>query len=185
MVGDPKLIAAALAAALCIAGCGGGESTASTDGEDVLYPWLKGPSREFLVRKGDNVVQTYGREASGAERAQADRVIQGWMRARAATDFKQDCRSFSRRYRKVIVNDARNVTDGKVERCPGALVFFGELASGNYVNTLTGPIDSLRVAEDLAYAQYHGRGGKDWIVPMDLEGGKWKVSIAAPIGRHE
>jgi hypothetical protein len=67
-------------------GCGGGASSTLTEEKDDqrLYPWLKGPTREFLIRDGDNAVQTYGREATKAERDQASRLIAAWMRARAA-----------------------------------------------------------------------------------------------------
>ena len=180
-----KLATLSVAAVLALAGCGDGSETSAAKDEKVLYPWLKGPSREFLIRNGDNVVQTYGREAKPAEKSQANRRIHTWMRARAATDWVEDCRQMSRAYRKILTSDAYAVSKKKVKTCPGALNFFGEQASGDYANTLTGPIDSLRVAEDLAYAQYHGRGGRDWVVPMDLENGKWWVAIAAPIGRNE
>lgn len=176
----------ALVAVVVLLGCGDGDSTSAAEVKDPLYPWLKGPTREFLVRDGDNAVQTFGREASNVEREQASRTIAAWMRARAATNWKKDCSYFSRRYVKALVwEDAYHVSNEKVKSCPQALVFFGEAASGDYKNTLTGPIDSLRVGEGHAYAQYHGRGGKDWIVPMDREDGEWLVANSTPIGRNE
>jgi len=36
---------------------------------------------------------------------------------------------------------------------------------------MTGPIDSLRIGEGRGHAQYHGRGGRDWIVPVISEDG--------------
>jgi hypothetical protein len=167
-------------------GCGGGSdsTTGSDDEASRPYPWVKGPSREFLVPKGDNVVQTYGREATKAEREQASRVITAWMRARAAKDWVNDCRQMSASYRRTLVQeDAFHVSNGKVTNCPEALAYFGPEASGDGKNTLTGPIDSLRIEAGFGYAQYHGSDGRDWIVPMNKEKGKWKVSIAAPIDR--
>lgn len=168
-------------------GCGGGEATGGAETfakQERLYPWLKGPTRQFLVRGGDNSVQTFGREATKAEREQASEVIQAWMKARAAQDWAKDCSYFSRQYTRLLVaEDAAKVSNGKVKNCPQALAYFGHEASGSYKNNLSGPIDSLRVSEGLGYAQYHGNDGHDWVISMNRENGKWLVAIAAPIGR--
>jgi hypothetical protein len=180
---------AALAAIALVAigsGCGGGSaSTDVTATSDPLASYPEGPTREFIVPGGDNVVQTFGREATPSEREQASRVIEGWMRARAAQAWKKDCGYWSKRARKGITEDAHNVTDGRVKNCPQALAYFGPDASGDYKNNLTGPIDSLRVGEGHGYAQYHGSDGRDWIVPVDREGGKWLVATATPIERNK
>lgn len=176
--------------ACCVAltaGCGGDEATGEPEPEakrERLYPWLKGPTREFLIRGGDNVVQTYGREATKAERGQASKTIQAWMKARAAQDWATDCSYFSRAFiHGLVATDAVSVSEGKVKTCPQALAFFGHQASGSYKNNLTGPIDSLRVNEDLGYAQYHGNDGHDWIITLERERGKWWVAVASPVGR--
>jgi hypothetical protein len=171
-----------LAAMVLLAGCGGGGSSETTT--ERIYPWLKGPSREFLIASGDNAVQTYGREATKAEREQASRVIAAYMRARAAKDFETECRYFSRNYIESLVKqDATIVTHGRVTTCPAALDYFGPAASSDFKNTLDGPIDSLRIREGHGWAQYHGNDGRDWVVPVDKEDGKWLVGIAAPIDR--
>ncbi|HET9154119.1 MAG TPA: hypothetical protein VFN85_08385 [Solirubrobacterales bacterium] len=168
-------------------GCGGGEATGETEAaakQERLYPWLKGPSREFLIRGGDNAVQTYGREATKAEREQASQVIHAWMKARAAQNWKKDCSYFTRTYiRALVAEDASRVTHGRVKTCPQALAYFGHQASGSYKNNLTGPIDSLRVGERHGYAQYHGNDGHDWVITVEREDGKWWVANASPIGR--
>lgn len=171
---------------LLASGCGSGDSStvADTAAAPRLYPWLKGPSREFLIRNGDNVVQTFGREATKAEREQASEVIQAWMKARAAQNWAKDCSYFSRKYvHNLITTDAVVVSHGKVKNCAQGLAYFGHQASGSYKNNLTGPIDSLRVGEGHGYAQYHGNDGHDWIIAVDREDGKWLVGIASPIGR--
>jgi len=185
--------ACALALLVFVLGGCGGDSSGSTDAaktESRPYPWLKGPSREFLVSTGDNVVQTFGREGTKAEREQASETIEAWMRARAVQDWKKDCSYFSKSYNTNITDDAHGVTGGKVKNCPQALAYFKHAASGDYVNNLAGPIDSLRVGlykEQLnqGYAQYHGNDGMDWIVPMNRDNGRWKVSIASPIERNK
>jgi hypothetical protein len=90
-----------------------------------------------------------------------------------------------------VATDAHQVTDGRVKTCPQALEYFGHQASGSYKNNLTGPVDSLRVGKGdgvagqvyLGFAQYHGNDDKDWIIPLELEGGQWKIAKAAPIDR--
>jgi hypothetical protein len=176
-----------LAAMVVLAlGCGGGDSStvAETTGKPQLYPWLKGPSREFLVRGGDNAVQTFGREARRSERDQVSATIASWMKARAVQDWARDCSYLSRGYvHALIATDAVPESGGKVKNCAQGLAFFGHEASGSYKNNLTGPIDSLRVGEGHGYAQYHGNDGHDWVIPVDREDGRWWIGIASPLGR--
>jgi len=168
-----------------LAGCGGDSGTAAdTVSQPHLYPWLKGPSREFLIRGGDNIVQTFGREATKSEREKVSDMIQGWMRARAAQDWAKDCTYFSPAFiHQLVDTDATQVSGGKVKNCPQALAFFGHEASGSYKNNLTGPIDSLRVGEGHGYAQYHGNDGHDWIITVTREHGRWWIASATPLGR--
>lgn len=188
MGGIVKLGAASVLslAVIAVAGCGGsGDSTDVSSTQAAFYPWIKGPTRQFLVRGGDNIVQTFGREATAAERKQASTVIAAWMRARAAQDWPKDCSYLSKGYRKTITEDAHGVSNGKVETCPQALAYFGHRASGDYVDNLSGPIDSLRIGEGHGYAQYHGNDGKDWIIAVDRDSGRWKVAVATPLDRNK
>jgi hypothetical protein len=170
-----------------VVGCGGGEAPGepqTTAKQERLYPWLKGPSREFLIRNGDNAVPTFGQEATKAEREEASRLIAAWMRARAAQNWKKDCSYFSRHYlHTLIAADAVKVSQGKVKNCAQGLAYFGHEASGSYKNNLTGPIDSLRVRENQGFAQYHGNDGHDWVIPLEREGGRWLIANSTPIGR--
>jgi hypothetical protein len=166
-------------------GCGGGSDEGTQTTSERLYPLVEGPARGFLVRDGDNAVPTFGHEATNAEREQASRVIEAWMRARAATDWKKDCSYFSRLYiRTLVAEDATKITNGRVKTCPQALAYFGEAASGDYKNMMQGPIDSLRIGRGHGYALYHGRDGHDWSLPVDRENGRWLVSQASPIERE-
>jgi hypothetical protein len=176
-------------------GCGAGTSTstdvAETVGEEREYPWVTGAAREFLVPGGDNLIQTFGEEASLAERKEASKVVRAWMDARVAEDWVTDCRLLSRKYKKTLVwGDAYLVSEGKVKTCPQALAYFGDEASGTSGRTLKGLIDSLRIkgTEDTeseweAWAQWHGPKGIDWVLPLEQEAGTWKVAVAAPIYR--
>jgi hypothetical protein len=165
-------------------GCGGGGDSGST-ASDPFAGYPKGPTREFIVPGGDNAVPEYGHEATTAERKQASAVIQKWMQARAAKNFVEECRYFARdAIKSLVAEDAEVVSGGKVKTCPQALVYFGSKASGDFKNTLTGPIDSLRVSGDHGFAQYHGKGGIDWELGVAREGGKWWVAGTAPINQE-
>jgi hypothetical protein len=181
------LLVALVLLAAALAGCGSTAETSSTGETSTagrIYPNVTGPTREFLIRDGDNVVQFFGREAPPAERAAASKAIHAWMRARARSAWAKDCSYFHREYVEELTKDAHSVSGGKVKNCPQALDFFGSQASGNLVNTLKGkPIVSLRMREGRGYAQYHGNDGHDWIVPVKKENEVWKVTIATPIGR--
>lgn len=185
---------AAIVFALGAIGCGGESSTGAgleeTASEERPYPHIKGAAREFLIIGGDNLIQAFGNEATAAERENASRVIHAWMRARVAEDWATDCKYLAGEYRENLVWDANGVTEGKVKTCAGALKFFGDEASGTSGNTLTGPIDSLRVTktrvgdtEKEAFAQWHGPNGIDWVVPLRREDGVWGVASASPIDR--
>ncbi len=177
------LAGAALSAlGIAIPGCGENSGVIKSE-TDPLGKYPPGPTREFINPGGDNVAQVFGREASMAERKEVSSVIHSWMRARVARDWSRDCSYLSRSFIKEIVKDAQRTSRGKATTCPAALAFFGTAASGRLVNTLSGPIDSLRVGEGMGYAQYHGREGQDWIIPMAREEGRWWVDIAAPINR--
>ena len=167
-----------------LGGCGGGSSSGETETKPArLYPRVHGPSREFLLADGDNAVQFFGKEATPEEREAASGVIHAWMRARVAEDWKADCRYLSVSYTKTLVEDANSASGGKATNCVQTLAFFGDEASGTSGNTLTGPIDSLRVRGNRAFAQWHGPSQIDWVLPMRIEDGVWKVESASPVER--
>jgi hypothetical protein len=182
MKGVGRLTVIALLVFAC--GCGGGESTGpvdTTNGKSARTTDLSREGRNFRAPNGGNTQAIFGHEASGAERARASRVIEGWLRARAITDWAADCSYLSRRYRHTLVaEDATGVSNGEVQNCPQALAFFGIAASGDYKNTLSGAIDGFRVASGLGIGLYHGNDGNNWAVTMEKEAGKWWVAVAQP-----
>lgn len=177
-------------ALLGFAGCGSGSSdgsgsTAAAAKQERIYPNVHGPTREFLIRDGDNIVQMFGYEATPAQRQAVTKLLRAWMRARAASAWAKDCSYFHRTYIHELVKDAHGVSEGKVDNCAQALAYFGHQASGNLKNTFEGErVVSLRLEGPRGYAQYHGNDGRhDWIVPVRMEGAQWKVANATPLGR--
>jgi len=183
-----------LALVVALVGCGGDSSTGAglegTTQDERPFPNIEGAAREFLMPGGDNLVQTFGEEAPAAEREKASKAIHAWMKARVAEKWATDCAYLAVEYQQELVLDALAVTNERVTNCPDALAFFGDAASGTSGNTLTGPIDSLRIrdtktgnTEKEAYAQWHGPKGIDWVLPLRKELGAWKVYSASPLER--
>lgn len=179
-----RALLAIAAAAAVLTGCGGDSATGEAGGtaKDSPAGYPRGPTRQFIAPGGDNAVPLYGHEASGNNRRQASAVLERWMRARQAKDFDKECRYFSRTFiKRFVAGDAKQVSRGRVQSCPQALAYFGAKASGDFKDTLGGGIASLRVSGDEGFAQYHGNDGIDYEIPMHREGGRWLVSMAAPI----
>lgn len=189
-MGKRSWLALGLIVAIAAGGCGGGSADPSK--EDTvdwsIYP--PGPTRQFIIPGGDNAVQIFGDEGTAAERKAASRVINAWLHARKAKNWAKDCSYFTSYYAKTLTADAHDVSDGKVNNCAEALAYFGKYASGAGHDTLDGVVDSLRVdtnaaGHTAAYAQWHGTDGNDYVVPMDKEGGTWKISHSRPFNRLE
>jgi len=167
-------------------GCAGSDSTAADRTTNRQEPTqTSGPSREFVIPGGDNTIQYFGREGTPAEREEASKVVVAWDKARADRNWPTDCQLLSQSYIDTVVTDAKATSKGKATNCVQSLTFFGAIASGRSTPTTTGPIDSLRVSQGTGYAQYHGRKGVDWIVPLEKEDGGWKVAVTAPVNRRQ
>jgi hypothetical protein len=168
-----------------IAGCGGGSATSASEEKTVdwsQYP--PGPTRQFIIPGGDNIVQTFGREATPAERAKVSKEVQAWLRARAAGDWAKDCRYLATASVKYAESSASYMAQHKVSSCDKALAVMavkGQKVSRKY--NMAGGVASLRLGEGHGYAQYHGNDGKDWIVPVTREDGEWKIATFDPLDR--
>lgn len=182
----------AVLATVSVDGCGSSPSKveqsppspSSTTTEKFVYP--KGPTRQFYIPGGDNAVQTFGREATSVERRQATTVISGWMRARAAKDWAKVCPFLSRVYLNEVIETGKWGTNGKAKGCPEGLAFIKSQTPGSYADNFgSGPVVSLRIEEGHGFAQYHGTDGKDWVVPVERDGGRWKVANFGPIDRNK
>jgi len=154
--------------ALTVAGCGGGGSGSSPS------PSAEGePSAQFLKQKSKNTIAKFGEEASAEEREEAGAVLTENLKARQAADFGTQCATLSKQ-------GIAEIPGAKGQQnCPQALKKFAEPLSATKEvrkNTLSGPITAMRVKGSKGYALYHGNDGKDYAMPMEEEGGNWKVS---------
>jgi hypothetical protein len=170
------LIGLLAAIAALLVGCGGGGSSTSV-GATNASDEVAEPSKEFNDPegpKGPEPIATFGKESGAAEREEASAVLARNLTAREKADFGTQCETLGKRGLEAILGS------GKTERvkCVKELKKLAEPLSGSKEirkDTLTGEIAALRVKGTQAYALYHGNDGKDYAMPMETEGGGWKV----------
>lgn len=162
--------------AAVIVGCGGDDPTTATGASNAGTGAGDGqsspPNAEFVRPGGDNSVQRSGVEAPPAERTAASVVLAAYLRAGATERRAAQCRQLS----AAALESLQQLGNS----CANALeaVTPDEARSAS---AMVGPIGSLRVEDDRAYALYHGRGGVDYAIAMRREGGEWKVDSLAPV----
>lgn len=165
-------IAVVLLVAAFLAGCGG------SSGGSASSPAPAEASRQFLdpeaLEGGKEAVATFGKEASGNERAEASSVLEENLNARQAGDIAGQCATLGQRgLESVSQESAKNPS-----KCVAELKKIAEPLSSTEKarkDTLGGEIDAFRIDGNKGYALYHGTDDKDYAMPMEREGGSWKV----------
>jgi hypothetical protein len=158
--------------ALLVAGCGSSSSSSSSS-EAV---GSTAPSAAFMRKGGSNKPATFGAVASDEEREAASKVLEENLEARATGDWAVQCATLTASRAEHVEIYAAG------EGCAAAMKVQAEpFAQSKEIrsNTMTGPIDVLRVKGDEGYALYHGKGGQDYAMPMEKEDGEWKVARLA------
>lgn len=167
------LMMVAALAAMSVVGCGGGSSSDASEPE---------AGKTFLVPGSKNKIPKFGEEADEEEREAASEVLEENLQARAAADFETQCSSLTPEAVKEVENEAalRNPGPG----CEKNLTVLAEPLPETQkirANTMTGPIDALRIKGDQAWALYHGAKGKDYAMKMVKEDDEWKVDNVATV----
>jgi hypothetical protein len=176
-------------------GCGGGgsdsssassASEASTSNTDTsktsagseAEPTAEGnspPSNEFVGSGKNGQLAALGTVASDAERSAASRVIEASFQARATADWAAQCATLTAEVVKQVEENA-SVFGSK----PGCVKALEAQANGApeaaRANPMEGPVVVLRTYDPKAFAFFHGTRGKDYVVPMEKEGGVWKLA---------
>jgi len=158
-------------------GCGGGGSSTSA-GATNASDEVAEPSREFHDPegpKGPEPVATFGKESGDAEREAASAVLTKNLTARAKADFATQCETLGKRGLETFLGKGKG---NERSKCQKELKKLAEPLSGSKeirADTLTGEIAALRVKGSQGWALYHGNDGKDLAMPMEQEGGSWKV----------
>jgi hypothetical protein len=165
------ILLCAMALVLLVSACGSGSSSTSGSSDPSA------PSAEFTGKGGENKPASFGGIADGGEREAASRVLERSLKARAAGDWAAQCATLNASMIAKIEAEGKKLDAGK--GCAKSLRAEAEpLAKTKAIraNTLTGPIDVLRVEGIKGYALYHGTKGKDYAMPMEKNGGEWKVA---------
>jgi hypothetical protein len=189
-------IGAVIAATLILAACGGGSSSSTTsDPTPGTSPATK-PSRAaerraeaerrlagraapFVAPESDNTIPTFGTEADAKERAAAESNLRAYLRARAAEDWEAACRLLAKGVREGYEKLGTSSSKGDRPSCAEVLP---ALSKGTDLSDpLTGRLLSLRVKGIHAFALFYGPGRRQYMVPMNLEDGRWRPTQAAAI----
>jgi flagellum-specific peptidoglycan hydrolase FlgJ len=181
------LIAVALIAVV-LTGCGsdssssGGQnatsaSTASSKQETKEKQEGAEWSEPLLNSKSKSKVSAFGEEADEDEREAASAVLEENLVAREAGEWAKQCSSLTERAIKKLKENPVPFTEGG-KGCAKELESQAEpLTQSRQIrkNTMTGPIDLLRISGNQAFAVYAGTGGKTYAMPMEKVDDEWKV----------
>ncbi|HTR75446.1 MAG TPA: hypothetical protein VMH33_09360 [Solirubrobacterales bacterium] len=160
------ILLASVCLSLAAAGCGGGSSSTSSS------RGTKAASAAFILPGHSNKLPRFGEEAPAEEREEVNAIVVATLRARASADFTAQCETLSAKG----ISGISGVK--KPQECAKALEELAEPLSGTKTirrDTLKGSIGALRVEGDKAWALYHGTDGKDYAIPLEKEGGSWKI----------
>lgn len=137
-----------------------------------------GKAAPFLVTEGDNSIPTYGSEASAAQLASAEATLSRYLAARAAGEWGPACVQMSTQVQKQLTLLAGE----KAGHCAAAYAKLAEQAPASaHVDPLVHGLAALRVESPHAFALFYGPGSQQYMVPMEQEGGDWKVSQLEPV----
>ena len=155
-------------------------SPTQPEGPSAALRRSAGRAAPFLVPQGDNSVPTFGSEASASERAGAEATLKAYLQARARADWAAACRQLAASTRAGYEKLAASSPKAKAGGCPVVLAALSKGA--DLSDPLTGHLLSLRVHGANAFALFYGPGHRQYIVPMNREGGAWRLTQTAPIG---
>jgi hypothetical protein len=135
-------------------------------------------TRYLETSKGKTEVATFGKEASAEEREAASTVLEENLQARETGEWAKQCAALTEApIEELEENGALRGFKGK--NCADYLKFEAEPLSASKAareNTMTGPVESLRVSSTKAFAIYKSDKGKTYAIPMENIGGEWKVA---------
>jgi hypothetical protein len=182
------LALAVLACALVSTGCGGGSSssqggTPSSTESSSATPSEGGksgePSKEFAGKGPNGELAAAGKESSVEEREAASKILALSFTAREDGDWGSQCGTLTASVLSQLEGPTSN--GGKKQTCLQALEARAKQApKATLENNMVEPLAALRVNGSQAFAFYHGAGGKDYVIPMEKEGGEWKVGALSP-----
>lgn len=146
-----------------------------------LSQLARGGAASFRKPRKDNSIPDYGREAHHSERQQVIAALSAFLRARANGQWATVCEYLARSSRHMPEELAAH-SNGKLHGCGSALQ---ELMTGSAAERAdmfsSHGLASLRIKYPTAFALFYGTDGTKYVMPMQREGSKWKMTQMSPL----
>lgn len=162
---------------------GNGSSSSKKAKTAVAVPPLKvsgGGSAQVRTKGGDNSIQNYGEESGESELREAAEAVHGFYVARADEEWAKACSYLTKSTTQQFEELASRSPQLKGKGCASVLQAFTRPLppSVERETTLVDAI-SLRQEGERAFLIYRGAEDKAYAIPMQQEGGAWKVGSLA------
>lgn len=184
-------VLAVLAAAIAIAGCGGGDDTASApkgttspstppgaSSQETRQSQRQGDGRAEESGGGERSIEEFGEEAAGSERAAIVGAFTGYLGALAAGDFQAACSYLATAVRQSLRQLVVRRLKGE-----GCAAILPKLLAGSAAaiarEQAEGEITRIRVEGERGFVVFHAPGAKLYQMTMVREGGEWRTATLA------
>lgn len=171
---SPKSSSSQAEAPIAISPDAGGNAKGAT-GKSV--PGAAGAAAPFVVPGADNSIPNYGSEASPSTNAEATSILKAYLEARQRGDWAEACVHLGTTPRRQL----RVVAEASGAQGASCQSIYPRLTTPERADPLGGAIAALRVKGDRAFALFYGAGRHQYMIPMIVEGGSWKVNQVAPL----
>lgn len=144
-----------------------------------------GGSAQFRSKGGDNSIQEFGEESAESELQEAAEALHGFYVARATEDWSAACGHLEKSMAAQLEQLAAQSQQLKGKGCAAALqAFTRPLPASVRRETTLVDAASLRRDGERAFLIYRGAERTVYAMPMQEEGGSWKVGLlsASPLG---
>jgi hypothetical protein len=130
-------------------------------------------------KQGDNSIQTWGLEASSAERTHLTTVVQAFLDARAEANWARACSYLAAEQRKGFEDVVKK--SGTAACAEGMAAFANEVPVSAFAHEAEIlKVLSLRVGGGHAFLIYTRPGGRIYATALGREGSVWKVISVGP-----
>ncbi|HEX6780621.1 MAG TPA: hypothetical protein VF125_01185 [Solirubrobacterales bacterium] len=164
---------------------GGGSGSVSRDASASFTPPSHddsgGGAAPFETRGGDNSIQEFGAEASGADFEAAATALHGYLDARAAGAWRDACAYLAPGVAGSLAQLAGGSGGGGGASCPETLASLSAaIPTAVLEESAEADVAALRVEGDRAFLLFHGAHDADYFIPMTQDDGAWKIAAIAP-----
>jgi Putative lumazine-binding len=165
-------------AALCLGGCGGGDSSESQAQGSSEQGTAKSAPAEANAEAS---IEGFGSEAEGSEREEVEGAFHGYLGALAEGDEEGACAYLAASVQRSL---SRLAAKAKKEvSCPQLLeALLSPQAAQIAEGQAEGEITKVRVKGDTAFVVFHAPGARLYQLTLAREEGEWKAtSLSASV----